>query len=143
MTMTTLGSRESITGHQDTPQQANGPVARHPHTLSAYLTAVPPSGNSSREDYYLYDLALDGEVIVTGSRTPEFDACRILVARGLTGKLVIFDANTRKPRLTVDIKAGAKLTVKESRKQSPTFAKWAPFDRTYLDRREPEKGIAA
>jgi hypothetical protein len=51
------------------------------------------------------------------------------------GKLAIFDVNTKKPRLIVDIEAGAKLTVKENRTQSPLIAKWEPFDRACLDRR--------
>jgi hypothetical protein len=99
-------------------------------TLNAYLTARSPSRQGSdRDDYYLYDLAIDGEAIVTGSRTPEFDACRILLARGLTGNLVVFDAGTRKLRLTVDIEAGAKLTVLENRKHGPRLAKWKSFEK--------------
>ena len=99
-------------------------------TLSGYLAARAPSRTGSERDvYYLYDLAIDGEAIVTGSRTPEFDACRILLARGLTGKLVIFDSTTTKLRLTVDIEAGAKLTVIENRKAGPRLAKWKSFEK--------------
>jgi hypothetical protein len=99
-------------------------------TLSGYLTATPPSRTGSeRDDYYLYDLAIDGEAIVTGSRTPEFDACRVLAARGLTGKLKIFDSVTGKLRLTVDISAGAGMSVIENRKHGPRFAAWKPFEK--------------
>jgi hypothetical protein len=69
------------------------------------------------------------QVIVTGSRTPELDACRILIARGLTGKLAIFDATTKKLRVTIDIEAGAGMTVLENRKYGPRFAKCKPFER--------------
>ena len=101
---------------------------RHAGTHIGYLKARPPSkSGSQRDDYYLYDLELDGEVIVTGSSTPEFDACRILVARGITGTLVVHDAVTKKLRYTVDIEAGAKLTVIENRKRGPSFGKWEPF----------------
>jgi hypothetical protein len=99
-------------------------------TLNGYLTARPSSRTGSeRDDYYLYDLAIDGEAIVTGSRTPEFDACRVLAARGLTGELAILDTVTKKLRLTVDIEVGAKLTVLENRKHGPRFAKWKSFER--------------
>jgi hypothetical protein len=92
------------------PETASGAVRGHGQTPSGYLTARPPSRTGSeRDDYCLYDLVINREVIVTGSRTPEFDACRILLARGLTGKVAIFDSTTKKLRLTVDIEAGARL----------------------------------
>ena len=81
------------------PEVAFGATRRHAGTHNAYVSARRPSkAGSQRDDYYLYDLTFDNEVIVTGSKMPEFDACRILVARGVTGKLVICDAATKVPR---------------------------------------------
>jgi hypothetical protein len=68
-------------------------------------------------------------VIVAGSRTAEFDACRVLLTRGLTGKLAVFDSITKKLRLTVDIEAGAKLAVLENRNHGPRLIKWKPFEK--------------
>ena len=84
--------------------------ARHVCSLRA---VPPPKMGMQRESWYLYDVVFDGEVIVENSITPEFDACRVLLARGLTGKLDIFDAVTKKLCMTVDIEKGAKLTVVE------------------------------
>lgn len=112
------------------PKPAFAAVRRKATGLGGYLTAHPPSRpGSGRDDYYLYDLAIDGEVVIPGSRTPEFDACRVLLARGLIGKLEIFDAVTRKLRLTVDIEAGAKLAVLENRNHGPRLTKWKPFEK--------------
>jgi len=59
---------------------------------------------------YLYDVILDGEVIVRRSHDPELDACRALLAKGVTGKLSLTD-HTGKPRLTMDIEIGARWSV--------------------------------
>jgi hypothetical protein len=77
---------------------------------------APSKPGAPRDDYYVYDVTFDGETIVAGSRGPECDAARVLLARGVTGSLVILDANTGKLRTTVNIEAAAKLTVAESRR---------------------------
>ena len=61
----------------------------------------------------LYCVEFDGELIVVGSRDPECDVARALLARGITGKLTMVDANTGKPRTIIDIERAPKLTVKE------------------------------
>jgi hypothetical protein len=48
-----------------------------------------------------------------GSRDPECDVARALLARRITGKLTMVEANTGKPRTIIDIERAAKLTVKE------------------------------
>jgi hypothetical protein len=79
-------------------------------------------------------VAFNGETIVSNSRIPEFDACRVLLARGLIGTLVLADAVTGKNRLSLDIERGAKLTVREDRTRAPRLAKWKPFDGGGLSR---------
>jgi hypothetical protein len=55
-----------------------------------------------------WDVTLDGAAIVTGSRDPEFDACRALLDRGVTGPVSFLDAKTGRARSTIaDIAAGA------------------------------------
>ena len=58
-----------------------------------------------------YCVEFDGELIVVGSRDPECDVARALLARGITGKLTMVDANTDRPRTVIDIERAAKLTV--------------------------------
>jgi len=103
-------------------------------THRAILVALPADEGSERDNYYLYDVAYQGETIVSGSRIPEFDACRVLLARGLTGTLVLADAVTGKNRLSLDIERGAKLTVREDQNRAPRLAKWKPFDGGGLSR---------
>jgi hypothetical protein len=61
----------------------------------------------------LYCVEFDGELIVVGSRDPECDVARALLARGITGKLTMVDANTGRARTVIDIERAAMLTVRE------------------------------
>ena len=97
-------------------------------THRAFLVPLKSDPGSERDNYYLYDVVFNGETIVSDSRVPEFDACRVLLARSLTGTLVLADAVTGKNRLSLDIERGAKLTVREDQNRAPRLAKWKPFD---------------
>jgi hypothetical protein len=115
----------------DTGEAGNPPRICHGPAQIAYLRARAPSKpGTPRDDYYLYDVIFDGEVIVAGSRAPECDAARVFVARGIAGSLVILDAETGKHRMTVNIAKAAKLTVEENRRQPPRFVKWKPYTAT-------------
>lgn len=67
----------------------------------------------SQRHWYCYDLLLDGEPLVVGSRDPEHDLARALLARGLRGVAEVVDGNTGKPRSTVNIERAAKVRVSE------------------------------
>jgi hypothetical protein len=110
-----------------TDQALAGPAAAYRATHRAILVALPADEGSGRDSHYLYDVAYQGEAIVSGSRIPEFDACRVLLDRGLTGRIILSDAVTGKDRISVDIEKGAQLTVREDAKRGPHFAKWRPF----------------
>jgi hypothetical protein len=69
------------------------------------------SAKPSDRHYYAYDVEFDGDLIVQGSRDPEHDLARGLLARGLTGKVTIFDGVTGKPRTIVNIENAAKWCV--------------------------------
>jgi hypothetical protein len=56
-----------------------------------------------------HDVLLDGEVIVHASRDPEFDAARVLHARGLRGRFRTIDFRTGRPRMELDIGKAARL----------------------------------
>lgn len=70
---------------------------------------------------------------VAKSRNHERELCRMLVAAGYAGKLVLHDAVTSKPRLTFkSIVAAAKLTVREDDKIGPVLVPYRQFDRAVL-----------
>ena len=66
-----------------------------------------PKAKPNDRHWYAYDVVFDGELLVTDSRDPEHDLARVLVTRGLTGEVTIYDANTGKPRTVVDIERAA------------------------------------
>lgn len=58
---------------------------------------------------YRYKVLLDSEIIVRRSRDPEFDAARILQARGHRGRFRTIDSGTGRPRMELDIEKAAGL----------------------------------
>ena len=63
---------------------------------------------STRPSHGYYRVEYDGDLIVEGSRDPEHDLARALLARRLTGKVTMLDANTG-----INIEKAAKLAVSE------------------------------
>ena len=59
-------------------------------------------------------MTFDGETVVKGSRDPETDLARALLAKGITGMVKVLDANTKRRRTTVNIEKAAKLRTVES-----------------------------
>jgi hypothetical protein len=122
---TTAYSSESSEGHVDTPDSPSGAVARDAGRLVARL--IPKPGGQSRQHYYHYDVEIDGEV-VRDAWEPAFECARVLAAKGITGSITFIDGVTGKPRFTLtDIEKGAKLTVRENRRDGPCLCKWQPF----------------
>jgi hypothetical protein len=74
-----------------------------------------------------YRVTYTGAVLVDGSRNPEFDACRALLARGIRGKLEVWRKGATFPATVLDIEAGARLTVAETDAAGPRFMRWQPF----------------
>ena len=109
--------------YQETPFEA---PRCYPTPLTAYLTANRPPEGHHRESWYLYDVEFDGEVIVKNSKDAECDAARVLLARGIGGKITMVDAKTGNPRTIVNIEKAAKVTISETRSHSPRFVKWTP-----------------
>jgi hypothetical protein len=70
----------------------------------------------------MYAASYEDRVIVSQSRQPALDACRVLLQRGIEGELQVYGADG-KHRLTVDIRGGAALDVKDGAfvaRQTPT-----------------------
>lgn len=98
-------------------------------TLS--LQAIIVVGPSAR-----YDVRFRGELIVRGSRDPECDLARALLARGIHGTIAIYEDKTGKPRTFVKIEKAARLTVREDRSVGPRFVKWRPMPQMARERCE-------
>jgi hypothetical protein len=73
---------------------------------------------------YAWSVLYNGELLVSRSTTPEFDAARALLAKGITGKLTLLDGKTGRPRLTLDIERCAKLTVSEENRDGLRIRKY-------------------
>ena len=72
----------------------------------------------------LWEVEFDGEMVVIGSRDPEFDLARVLLARGCTGKVTILDGKTGRPRTIInDVEKAAGLRTEEG-PYGPRFVKW-------------------
>ena len=81
----------------------------------------PPKGK------FTYGVELDGEMILTGSSNPEYEAARVMLARGMPGPFQTTDA-TGKIRMTfTSIEETAKWTIEESDKWGPRLVKYRPF----------------
>jgi hypothetical protein len=67
-----------------------------------------------------------GAVLIEGSRNPEFDACRALLARGITGTLEVWHKGATFASMRLDIEKGARLTVVDSDSIGPRITRWHP-----------------
>ena len=74
--------------------------------------------------YAVYDAA--GSLVLT-SLNPEFDACRVLVAAGRTGKVRFWRPGRPEHDSEFDIQKAAKFTVRENSKHAPRIVKYKPF----------------
>jgi hypothetical protein len=73
-----------------------------------------------------YRASYHGEVIVARSREPEFDACRVLLGRGISGAAETWHPGAAHPAMRLDIEKAAEATVVET-PAGPRLAKWKPF----------------
>src|SRR5690242_3243117 len=86
---------------------------------------IMPTGLGDRGQQYRVTYL--GSVLVESSRNPEFDACRALQVRGITGKLAVWRQGAAAPCMTLDIERGAGLTISDTDKGGPRLAPWRPF----------------
>ncbi|MGE0854419.1 MAG: hypothetical protein AB7O44_33295 [Hyphomicrobiaceae bacterium] len=91
----------------------------------AHRIEIEPVGLGDRG--HRYRATHEGSVLIDGSRHPEFDACRALLARGIRGKLEVWRKGAAFPAMVLDIEAGARLTVAETEAAGPRFVRWKPF----------------
>jgi hypothetical protein len=62
---------------------------------------------------YLYNVTLDGDLILERSRDPAYDLARVLRSRGITGHVTLHDGKTGRPRTIIHIDKAAELMVVE------------------------------
>ncbi len=73
-------------------------------------------------------MRLDGETIVTSSVNAEFDACRVLKARGLHGRIGFRHHGSQVIGIVTTIDRGAELTIEEDATGRVRFRKWRPYE---------------
>ena len=67
-------------------------------------------------------------VLIEDTWNPEFEACRALVARGVTGRLDVWRAGKTHPDMIVpDIEEGARWTVVETTRSAPSLGRGNRF----------------
>jgi hypothetical protein len=75
-----------------------------------------------------WNATLRDEPLLTRVRDPEHDACRALLARGITGKVTFVHKATGMAGLSMDIEKGSGLTVRENTDTGrPRVTKFQPF----------------
>jgi hypothetical protein len=74
-----------------------------------------------------YRMMYAGEILAEGRRNPIFDACRALLARGITGRLEVWRRGKPSADMQLDIERGAGLAIEESDKKSIRLRRWVPM----------------
>jgi hypothetical protein len=92
---------------------------------------------------YLYNVTLDGELVLERSRDPECDLARVLQARGISGHANVYDGKTHKLRSIINIEKLATRTVREDRAKGPMLVKWKPYSTVEGEGYSPEDGLVA
>jgi hypothetical protein len=100
----------------DDTDQRNKPIE---HRIEIERPHYTPTGARYRVTYL-------GATLIESARDPEFEACRALLARGITGTLVTYSPGGSVPRMRVDIEQAAKLTTVEKAKDGPRLARYRP-----------------
>jgi len=90
------------------------------------IVIEPTSIRGERGQYYR--VHFQGAVLLDEVWNPELDACRALVARGVTGRLEVWRFGKAHPDMLIrDITKAAEWTVVENENHGPRFARWRPL----------------
>ena len=71
-----------------------------------------------------YRVIYNRAILIEDTRNPEYDACRVLLAMGITGMLETGRQGSLAPCLRLDIARGANLTVEEGQRVGPRLRRW-------------------
>ncbi|QRM42812.1 hypothetical protein [Rhizobium sp. BG4] len=110
--------------HETSPGRADGEAM--PSATSTTKIVIKPVHLDKRGQNY--SVSLEAKTLIAKTRNPTADACRRLIALGLSGRLEVWDDERAFPRMIIpDISKAAKLTVAESATQSPRIVPYQPF----------------
>ena len=104
--------------------QLDCPSEELPSTALLIRRPTPPK--TGRRHVYLYEVEVDGELLVERSADPTCDLARTLKARGVTGHIKVVDERGVH-RYTVNIEKAALFTVRETATEGPRFVRWKPL----------------
>jgi len=65
----------------------------------------------------------NGVTLIESTKNPEFDSTRELLALGVIGPVEVWRSGTSFPAMRLDIEKAAKLTIEESDRVGPSFAR--------------------
>jgi hypothetical protein len=91
-----------------------------------HSTRVEPEPIGLTEQGLRYRVTYVGEVLVEGRRNPIFDACRALLAQGITGRLEVWRRGKTSADMQLDIERGASLAICETAAESLRAVPWRP-----------------
>lgn len=91
------------------------------HAISIEVVSYPLESSPR------YRVMYRGEELIASSRVPILDACRVLVAKGLSGSIGLYRGG-QLDALVRDIAVGAQYTIRESAEVSLTLTKYVPYD---------------
>jgi hypothetical protein len=90
------------------------------HAVQLELIRKPDGGVKAP---FRYSVTYNGETLIKASGDPEFDACRELVKRGVTGKLATYRGPM--PCMVMDIERAARFKTGTNGQGTPVFVKVA------------------
>jgi hypothetical protein len=93
--------------------------------ITAHAIEIEPATLGVRGQRYRVTYL--GEVLIEGTRNPEFDACRALLAHGITGTLEVWRPGGVAADMRLNIERGAKLTISETDDRGLRPVRWEPF----------------
>src|SRR5262245_16064474 len=76
-----------------------------------------------------YRVTYLGTTLIESARDPEFEACRALLAKGVTGTMVAYSAGSWVPRMRINIAKGAQLMTIEKDADTPRIVRYWPHPR--------------
>jgi hypothetical protein len=77
-----------------------------------------------------YRVTYLGKTLIESARDPEFEACRALLARGVTGTLVTYNPGSSVARMRIDIAKGAQLMTIDNAEVGPRVGRYRPHPKS-------------
>jgi hypothetical protein len=96
------------------------------HCVKLELTHYAGTGARYRVTYL-------GKTLIESARDPEFEVCRAMLAKGVTGTLVTYSPGSSVPRMRVDIAKGAQLMTIDNATGGPRIGRYRPHPKSTDD----------